>query len=83
MLQKLGMYIDSMKDEIDLSGVEPFSFAGFGAGKEIEFNVDMNRMASSIFEKAVWPKIREKNQIDVNAVRTLEQLSDDYDEDYL
>ena len=77
------VYIDSMKDEINLSGIDPISIAGMGAGNEFDLDVDMDRMASSLFEKVVWPRIRERNQFDENAIHQLEQQSDNYDEDYL
>lgn len=54
-------FIDSNADEIDLSLVEPISTAGMGAGEEKALGIDMSRMASSIFEKMVWPRIWLKN----------------------
>ena len=77
------VWIDSFRDEIDVSHREAYSIVGIGSGKEKQLGIDMNRMAGSFFEKIVWPLIRKKNQYPPTALETMESETDDYDEDYL
>ena len=77
------VWIDSFRDEINLSQLEAYSIVGIGSGKERLLGIDMNRMAGSFFEKIVWPLIRKKNQYPPTALETMESETDDYDEDYL
>ena len=77
------VWIDSFRDEIDVSHREAYSIVGIGSGKEKLLGIDMNRMAGSFFEKIVWPLIRKKNQYPPTALETMESETDEYDEDYL
>ena len=77
------VWIDSFRDEIDLSQQEVYSINGIGSGKEKMLGINMNRMAGSFFEKIVWPLIRKKNQYPPTALEKMESETDDYDEDYL
>ena len=77
------VWIDSFRDEIDVSHREAYSIVGIGSGKEKLLGIDMNRMAGSFFEKIVWPLIRKKNQYPPTALEKMESEADDYDEDYL